>query len=181
MPDRAAPFAATHDSERFDAARAARGDVEAFERLYRRHLPSIHRLAGWLLATRETDDVIQEVFVRAWTKMELFQGRSTFGTWLRRLAVNVIRRHRRRLNRPGHDPEGSGGIETRNSAPLPEGLRIDLENAVATLPDGAREVFVLHDVEGLKHREIASALGIAASTSRVQLHRARMLLRRFLD
>lgn len=163
-------------SEQLDADRAAQGDVEAFERLYRRHLASVHRLASWMLGQEGVEDAIQEVFVRAWTKLDLFQGRSSFGTWLRRLAVNVIVRHRGRLaDRPSLDARKES---TWHSFP---GLRMDLEAAVATLPEGARLVFVLHDVEGFKHCEIAAALGISASGSRAQLHRARTLLRRFLD
>lgn len=161
--------------------RAAGGDIAAFESLYRRHVASVHRLACWMLAGAETEDIIQDVFVRAWTKLKLFNGRAAFGTWLHKLAVNVILRHRERQEAKSSrlgvlsesPPQGA-----RLSSP---GLRMDLEAAIATLPPRARDVFVLHDIEGWKHVEIAEALGISPSTSRAQLHRARMLLRRFLS
>ena len=164
-----------------DATLAAQGDMEAFERLYRSQLAAIHRLASWMLGRAEVDDAIQEIFVRAWTRLDLFRGKSAFGTWLRRLAVNVLVRYRGRVRGRQsrqvclEEAAGQGALSASVS------LRMDLEAALATLPKGARQVFVLHDVEGYKHDEIASALSISPSTSRAQLHRARSLLRRFLN
>lgn len=164
-----------------DVALAVAGDVRAFERLYRKHLPRVHSLVRRMAAGRNTDELTQDVFVRVWHKLGSFRGDSAFGTWLHRLAVNVVierfrsdRARRQRL----HD--GDAVFETI-AAPMRSGdLSMDLETALQKLPDGAREIFVLHDVEGYKHHEIATMLEIAAGTSKAQLHRARMMLRRHL-
>ena len=162
-------------------AAAAAGDVRAFEALYRAHLQKIHSLVRRMTAGRDVDELTQDVFVRAWQKLGTFRGASTFGTWLHRLAVNVvIERFRsdavrqRRL----HDDES---IFDRLPAPQRSGdLAMDFEAAIARLPDGARRIFVLHDVHGYKHHEIATLLGLSPGTSKAQLHRARMILRRYL-
>ena len=162
-------------------AAAAAGDVRAFEALYRAHLPKIHSLVRRMTAGRDVDELTQDVFVRAWQKLGTFRGASTFGTWLHRLAVNVvIERFRsdavrqRRL----HDDES---IFDRLPALQRSGdLAMDFEAAIARLPDGARRIFVLHDVHGYKHHEIATLLGLSPGTSKAQLHRARMMLRRYL-
>jgi RNA polymerase sigma-70 factor (ECF subfamily) len=162
-------------------AAAAAGDVRAFEALYRAHLPKIHSLVRRMTAGRDVDELTQDVFVRAWQKLGTFRGASTFGTWLHRLAVNVvIERFRsdaarqRRL----HD---DGSIFDRLPALQRSGdLAMDFEAAIARLPDGARRIFVLHDVHGYKHHEIATLLGLSPGTSKAQLHRARMMLRRYL-
>ena len=162
-------------------AAAAAGDVRAFEALYRAHLPKIHSLVRRMTAGRDVDELTQDVFVRAWQKLGTFRGASTFGTWLHRLAVNVvIERFRsdavrqRRL----HDDES---IFDRLPALQRSGdLAMDFEAAIARLPDGARRIFVLHDVQGYKHHEIATLLGLSPGTSKAQLHRARMILRRYL-
>jgi RNA polymerase sigma-70 factor (ECF subfamily) len=164
-----------------DVAAAAAGDVRAFEALYQRHLPRVHGLVRRMTAGRDADEVTQDVFVRAWQKLSTFRGASSFGTWLHRLAVNVVIERfrseavvRRRL----YDDER---VFDRLSAPrVSADLAMDFETAIAGLPDGAREIFVLHDVQGYKHREIAVLLEISAGTSKAQLHRARMMLRRVL-
>lgn len=160
-----------------DATLAGRGDAEAFTRLYRRHLPRVERLAAWLLGHDDIDDVIQEVFVRTWQKVSLFRGDSSFTTWLHRLSVNVIVRHRQRERERAAN---STALDALESPRIATDTRIDLEAAVALLPKGAREVFVLHDITGHDHQEIATLLGIAPATSRVQLHRARTALRAHL-
>ena len=167
--------------------RAQGGDDEAFGALYRAHVGRVHalclRLAGDAQAAGE---LTQDVFVRAWEALPSFRGESAFGSWLHRLAMNVFlgkrratgRRERRifttdepaLLERPGAGA-GAGGERGQ------PGTRIDLEQAIAALPAGARAVFVLHDVEGYQHGEIASMTGIAEGTSKAQLFRARRLLR----
>lgn len=167
----------SRDRELDDVGRAARGDAAAFERLYRAHLGRVNALARWLVGPEDAEDAVQEVFIRAWSKLGSFAGQSAFGTWLHRVAVNLLlrRRQKRSRYRERHLPEPAAPepVAVRRD---PE-LRLALEAAVDRLPDRAREVFVLHDVEGYKHQEIAGLLGIDPGTSRSQLHRARMLLR----
>jgi RNA polymerase sigma-70 factor, ECF subfamily len=161
-----------------DAGLAAGGDAHAFERLYRRHVPRIHSLARRMLGDEEADDATQEVFVRVWQKLSLFRGDSAFGTWLHRVAINLMLARRSSL---GTQRERFGGsvtvLELAPSRPARPDLTVDFERAIGSLPRGAREVFVLHDVEGYKHDEIAALLGISSGTSKSQLHRARMALR----
>ncbi|HXG45485.1 MAG TPA: RNA polymerase sigma factor [Gemmatimonadales bacterium] len=167
------------DTDLVDVALAASGDAHAFERLYRRHVNRIHTLVRRMLG-EDADDVTQEIMVRAWQKLGSFRGESAFGTWLHRLAVNQILNHRsargrrRRLfaEKPPADEPGAPG-----AAP---GVAMDFETALLRLPAGARQIFVLHDVEGYRHEEIAGLLGISAGTSKSQLHYARMALRRHL-
>jgi RNA polymerase sigma-70 factor, ECF subfamily len=165
-----------------DAALAAGGDVRAFERLYRTHLPRVHGLVRRMAAGRDTDELTQDVFVRAWQKLKTFRGDSAFGTWLHRLAVNVvIERFRSDAVRRQRLHEGEDIFETLAAPVLRSGdLSMDFEAALQKLPDGARQIFVLHDVEGYKHHEIATLLEISAGTSKAQLHRARMMLRKHL-
>jgi RNA polymerase sigma-70 factor (ECF subfamily) len=164
-----------------DAALAAAGDTEAFERLYRRHSARIHSLARRMIGPEEADDVTQDVFVRAWRKLGLFRGDSQFGTWLYRLAVNVIlgKRGTVATYRDRHDAADVSDLPIAARAARPD-LRMDMEMALQTLPKGARQVFVLHDVEGYTHEEIAEMLDVTAGTSKSQLHRARMTLRQHL-
>ena len=167
--------------ERADAARAASGDTQAFERLYRTHLPRIHGLVRRMTGGIDADDVTQDVFVRAWSKLGSFRGDSSFGTWLYRLAVNVVVERFRTLSakRNQHIAVEPGPGDLAVPPDRPE-TRLDFESALERLPPGAREVFVLHDVEGYKHTEIGGLLGISVGTSKAQLHRARMILRRHL-
>ena len=130
------------------------------------------------------EELTQDVFVRAWEKLTLFRGESSFGTWLHRMTVNLVLNARktegRQRSRYEDDDEGDG-IDALPARPLAPGDRMDLEAAIAKLPKGARRVFVLHDVEGYKHEEIAQMTGVATGTSKAQLHRARRLLREVLD
>jgi RNA polymerase sigma-70 factor, ECF subfamily len=172
----------TAEAEAVDVALAASGDGRAFERLYRNHVARIHSLARRMINPDVADDVTQDIFIRAWQKLASFRGESAFGTWLHRLAVNVILARRTsvaadRLRLAG--PEYV--LEMVPSRPATPDLSMDFEEAVGNLPDGAREVFVLHDVAGYKHHEIAVMLGIVAGTSKSQLHHARMALRRHLE
>jgi RNA polymerase sigma-70 factor (ECF subfamily) len=170
------------DPDAVDATLAASGDAHAFERLYRNHLARIHSLIRRMLSDDEADEVTQDIFVRAWQKLGTFRGESAFGTWLHRLAINVILGRRETLGtRRKRYLEGDTMLElvpARRSAPE---TAMDMEAAIGLLPEGARQVFVLHDIEGYRHEEIADMLGLAAGTSKSQLHRARMALRRHLE
>ena len=163
-------------------ALAAGGDVRAFEELYRAHLPKVHSLVRRMAGGRDTDELTQDVFVRVWQKLGTFRGESSFSTWLHRLAVNVvIERFRTENTRRQRLHDGEAIFETLSGPSQSRDLPMDFEAALEKLPDGAREIFVLHDVEGYKHHEIGSLLGISAGTSKAQLHRARMILRRHLS
>jgi RNA polymerase sigma-70 factor (ECF subfamily) len=169
------------EGDRADVARAASGDVQAYERLYRAHLARVFSLVRRMAGPDEADELTQDVFVRAWQKLHLFRGEAAFGTWIHRVAVNVVlewmrsRRHERFRHR---DPETV--FEMTAGRPVRPDAALDVEAAIERLPAGAREIFVLHDVEGHKHGEIAAMLGISPGTSKAQLHRARLLMRRFL-
>jgi RNA polymerase sigma-70 factor (ECF subfamily) len=162
-------------------AQAAAGDVRAFEQLYRTHLPRVHSLVRRMAGGRDTDELTQDVFVRVWQKLKTFRGDSAFGTWLHRLTVNVlIERFRSEATRRQRLLDGDA-IFDHIAAPLrSRDFSMDFETSLMKLPDGAREIFVLHDIEGYKHHEIATMLEISAGTSKAQLHRARMMLRRHL-
>jgi RNA polymerase sigma-70 factor, ECF subfamily len=177
---RCAPAVSTTDMTD-DVALAAAGDVSAFERVYQAHLPRVHSLVRRMTGGRDTDEVTQDVFVRVWQKLGTFRGDSAFTTWLHRLAVNVvIERFRAETLRRQRIREGDDIFDTIAAPLRSRDLSMDFETALAKLPDGAREIFVLHDVEGHKHHEIASLLDISVGTSKAQLHRARMMLRRHL-
>jgi RNA polymerase sigma-70 factor (ECF subfamily) len=162
-------------------ARAQAGDPDAFEVLYRAHVGRVYALCLRLTGdAQRAEECSQDAFVRAWEGLPAFHGRSAFGTWLHRIAVNAVlaeaRAGRRRLARV--EPRADEALE-RLAAAGDEGApedRLALEAAVAALPAGPRRAFVLHDVEGYRHDEIASLTGLAAGTLRAQLHRARKLL-----
>ena len=164
-----------------DVARAAAGDARAFETIYRTHLPRVHSLVRRMTAGRDADELTQDVFVRLWQKLGTFRGDSSFTTWLHRLAVNVvIERFRTDQVRRARLHDGEDIFEMLAGPAQMRDLGMDFEAALEKLPDGAREIFVLHDVEGYKHHEIATLLEISAGTSKAQLHRARMMLRKHL-
>ncbi len=172
---------AGRDADLEEAERAAAGDTSAFERLYRRHAARVHSLCRRMAGDPDVDDLCQEVFIRAWRKLDQFRGDAAFGTWLYRLAVNVILGRRKtiatyRTRFGGGDP-AELQLATRRA---PHELRIDVEAAIEKLPAGARQVFVLHDIEGYTHEEIGQLLEVTAGTSKSQLHRARMALRQHL-
>ena len=165
-----------------DAGRAAAGDARAFERLYQAHVARIYSLARRMIGPDEAAELTQDVFVRAWQKIGTFRGESAFGTWLHRLAVNVILARRSWLGtRRSRFLDEEGLLDTLPTKAAGTELGIDFESAIGRLPSGARQIFVLHDVEGFKHDEIAALLGVTAGTTKAQLHRARMMLRRHLD
>jgi RNA polymerase sigma-70 factor (ECF subfamily) len=130
------------------------------------------------------DELTQDVFVRAWQKLGTFRGESSFGTWLHRLAVNVIVERFRSLGvaRGRFLADGESALDVAPAPPRSRpDLGMDLQTAIEQLPPGARTIFVLHDVEGYRHEEIAGMLGVSAGTSKSQLHRARQTLRQTLS
>jgi len=131
-----------------------------------------------MVGPEEADELTQDVFVRVWEKLETFRGEAAFGTWIHRVAINVMLARqdarRRERERFGNDDKSA---EAAVSKPRETESRIDFETALEALPPGARRVLVLHDVEGYKHHEIAEMLNINVGTSKSQLHRARMLMR----
>ena len=171
-----------HSGVDSDVALAASGDSSAFERLYRTHVARVHSIARRMLGSHDADEVTQDIFVRTWQKLGQFRGESAFSTWLHRLAINVVIEKRRSFaiqrERMTDDPDA---LDTVTVMPARADLTVDFDAAIEQLPPGAREIFVLHDVEGYKHREIAVLLGIASGTSKRQLHRARMLMRKYLN
>ncbi|MGQ0714980.1 MAG: RNA polymerase sigma factor [Gemmatimonadaceae bacterium] len=180
---REAPLIAAEESAEL-ARRAREGDVAAFERLYRAHSPRVRALCMRLCADHQrAQESAQDAWVRAWERLSTWRGESAFGTWMHRLTVNVVlesfRAERRRLARvtlAEDDEEPDAAMPARDP-----GERIDLERAIGRLPRGARTVFVLHDVEGYQHGEIAAMTGLAEGTLRAQLCRARRLLMEMLD
>jgi RNA polymerase sigma-70 factor (ECF subfamily) len=168
----------------FELVRAAcSGDLGAFERLYRSSVGLVYALC-WRMSgdAARAEELTQDVFVRAWQKLATFRGESAFATWLTRLAVNVVLSERRDRGRrdgrltPVDDLEALAPPTPQS----PPGSALDLERAIAKLPEQARRVFVLHDVQGWGHAEIARATGLAIGTCKSHLHRARALLREVL-
>ena len=183
-----AEAAAAEPDELALVRQAVAGDARAFERLYRLHVDRIFGLCCRLSHgdTARAEQSTQDAFVRAWEKLGSFRGESRFGTWLHRLTVNVVLGEHRLLKRWVTFDDGSAADEDGvqpGVAPHHEdhGTRMDLERAVARLPKGARTVLMLHDVEGYQHDEIARLTGIAVGTSKAQLHRARRLLKEWLQ
>ena len=154
------------------------GDEGAFRQLYRRHTPRLHQLALRLLGGSEADaeDVVQDTWIKAVEKLDTFRWESAFGTWLHAIAVNVSREAVRRRGRR-QETEFPEQMEPAAPAPLERVEAMDLERAIAALPDGYRTVLVLHDVEGFTHEEIAAQLGVAAGTTKSQLFWARRAVR----
>jgi RNA polymerase sigma-70 factor (ECF subfamily) len=164
---------------------AVGGSAAAFERLYRLHVGRIYGLCLRMTGNRETaEDCAQEAFIQAWRNLPRFEARSSFGTWLHRIAVNsVLAQARRRSERTGEEASVDDQVaETLADASLGEGGGgLDLEAAIAALPPGARHVLVLAGIYGYTHEETAAMLGVAVGTCKAQLHRARQLLSRRLD
>jgi RNA polymerase sigma-70 factor (ECF subfamily) len=163
--------------------RARVGDVSAFEELYRATVGRIHALCLRMCGDPHlAEELTQESYIRAWSKLDSFRGESQFTTWLHRVAVNVVLGHLRTAGRRPvlelvEDPaEQAHAVERMNPQ-----ASVDLERAIAKLPQRARTVFVLHDVEGYKHHEIAAMADMAVGTSKAQLSRARGLLRKALS
>ncbi|MBO0723747.1 MAG: RNA polymerase sigma factor [Blastocatellia bacterium] len=172
----------------FDLAQAsARGDLQAFEALYERHHRRIYSLCLRMVANpTEAEDLTQEVFVQLFRKIGSFRGESAFTTWLHRLTVNHVLMHFRkrgvRLEKTTEEGEIGEIQDLQATSENPRFLdRIALEKAISQLPPGYRTVFVLHDIEGFEHTEVADLLGVSVGTSKSQLHKARMRLRELLN
>lgn len=164
--------------------RAREGDARAFEGLYRRLVSRVYGLCLRLTADPSVaEEMTQETFVRVWQKLHLFRGDRPFAPWLLTVATNVVlsdrRKRRRTVDR--EDPIEDAPPPAVRPTSVAAGAGVDLERAIRTLPDGARTVFVLHDVEGFRHEDIAGALGVSVGTTKSQLHRARRMLREVLD
>lgn len=163
-------------------AAARGGDMRAFERLYHAHSGKVMGLCLRMTRRRDVaEDCVQQTFIRAWRNLQAFEGRSAFGTWLHRIAVNEVLSHVR--NRGTRAESNDNAIEDAIAEPREAakehdaGEVMDVERALATLPDGARHVVVLQAVYGYSHEEVAEMLGIAVGTCKAQLHRGRHLLR----
>ncbi|HEV8694525.1 MAG TPA: sigma-70 family RNA polymerase sigma factor [Lysobacter sp.] len=172
--------------ERALVGAASRGEVAAFEALYRRHAGRVHGVIARLVGGQgsRAEDLTQDAFVRAWQALPAFRFESAFSTWLHRLAVNTaLMDLRSRKSRPQDegDEDAFDLLGATDSAGHTTALSMDLERAVASLPPRARAVLVLYDVEGWQHEEIAEQLGMAVGSSKAQLHRARNLLRTRLE
>jgi len=177
----------THHGQDDDlVASAQAGDVKAFESLYRQHRDRVYGLV-WRLCGGDralAEDLLQEAFVRAWQKIGSFRGDSKFSTWLHRLSANVALSDRRiKMRRARFEaPLDEAAERTATGAhDVTSGQRRDLEQAIGRLPERARTVLVLFDIEGYRHAEIAEMTGMAVGSSKAQLHRARKLLREVLD
>jgi RNA polymerase sigma-70 factor (ECF subfamily) len=172
---------ATLDSIR----RAQAGDVDAFQLLYKEHAGRIYALCLRLKAGDTTDatELMQDVFIKAWRRLATFRGDSAFSSWLHRLTVNTMlenaRSDGRRTARVLAMDDTSRLVGAARSSGIE--LKMDMEDAIASLPKGARLAFVLHDVEGYQHQEIADQLSVSVGTVKAQLHRARRLLRERLE
>lgn len=175
-----------HDDEANLVGAARLGDIAAFESLYRANRDRIYGLL-WRICGGDpslAEDLLQESFVRAWQKLDSFRGESRFSTWLHRLSANVALSDRRiRVRRIRHEVVMEEAVE--RTAIGERGVfidkRMDLEKAIAHLPERARTVLVLFDIEGYGHAEIAEMTGMAVGSSKAQLHRARKLVRKELE
>lgn len=172
------------DEESRVVVRARERDVRAFEWLYRLHVGRVYAVCLRMTANvRRAEDLTQRTFVTAWQKLPWFRGDSAFSSWLHRIAINaVLADHRAEQRRTARVFGTEDPTVFESPAPsAPAGTALDLEQAVAALPPQARAVFVLHDVEGWRHEEIAAELGVAVGTTKAQLHRARKLLQEALQ
>jgi len=188
----------THDPDPVEPnliERAKRGDHGAFEQIYRRSVARVYGLCLRLVANPVQAEILtQDVFVRVWQKMDSFRAQGSFSAWLYRVTVNVVvedrraqarrSRHEESLGDETMEPMAAGRGASTGSGAFAAGrmdASIDLERAVAALPHGARQAFVLYDVYGFRHAEIAQLMGgIAPGTVKAQLHRARKLIRGML-
>jgi RNA polymerase sigma-70 factor, ECF subfamily len=185
------PKAAVSPGRAEDAAlvdRCRQGDLAAFEELYRAHAGKLFSVACRMLGNpAAAEDLLQEIFLSAHRKLDGFRGDSALGTWLYRLATNhcldYLRSRAARTNQLTDVLDDEPGLYVAGGRGLAEQTvtKMDLERAMARLPEGCRAAFVLHDVQGLEHREVADVLGIAEGTSKSQVHKARLRLRAMLS
>ncbi len=167
--------------------RAASGDLAAFEMIYERYHRRTYSLCIRMTASQtEAEDLTQEAFIQLFRKVGSFRGESAFSTWLHRLTVNQVLMHfrRRSVKNERTSDDGEMPEQTVKGSADPRRMqfvdRIALKNAIAELPNGYRNVFILHDVEGFEHEEVARIMGISVGTSKSQLHKARLKLRSLL-
>lgn len=189
VSDTIEPFPSTNAEDKavtLDSVRRAQsGAVGAFELIYREHSGRIYALCLRLKAgdSAAATELMQDVFIKAWRRLATFRGDCAFSSWLHRLAVNTMLENARSDGRrearviPMEDTSRLAGAARSSGVDL----RMDMESAIATLPKGARLAFVLHDVEGYQHQEIAEQLSVSVGTVKAQLHRARRLLRERLE
>jgi RNA polymerase sigma-70 factor, ECF subfamily len=170
------------------AKRCRNGDADAFEELYRQYAGRLFSLTSRMAASpQEAEDLLQEVFLHAYRKLGSFRGDSSLGTWLYRLGMNQCLDHLRgrhaKMNQTTDSLDDDAAEEPASpmSATPIAVNRIDLERAIGKLPAGCRAAFLLHDVEGFEHREVATILGVSEGTSKSQVHKARMKLRAMLN
>ena len=170
------------------AQSATKGNMFAFEELYNRHHRRVYSLCLRMLQnTHEAEDLTQEVFIQLYRKIGSFRGDSAFTTWLHRMTVNQVLMHfrKRTVKFEKTTEEGETPIQivngTENQAKMPIVDKIAIDSAIALLPDGYKKVFVLHDVEGYEHEEVARILGCSVGTSKSQLHKARLKMRKLLQ
>ena len=162
--------------------RAKAGEVSAFEMLYRQNVNKVYSLCYRMTVNKAiAEELTQEAFVRLWQKLHLFNGTSAFTTWLHRLVTNLVISEMRRKNLLDSLDDFDSLLNQHVHNQAETAVSMDLEAAIVQLPAGARQVFVLHDVEGYKHAEIADMLAIAEGTSKTQLHRSRKLLREWMQ
>ena len=166
---------------------AAAGNLAAFELLYERYHRRTYSLCLRMTSSQtESEDLTQEVFIQLFRKIGSFRGESAFSTWLHRLTVNQVLMHFRRRSVKNEKTSEDGEMPeqivpgTENQARMPVLDRIALKNAIEQLPPGYKNAFILHDVEGFEHEEVARILGISVGTSKSQLHKARLKLRGLL-
>ena len=171
--------------------RAKQGDADAFQALYEKHKRRVYSLCLRMTAnTAEAEDLTQEAFLQLFRKIATFRGESAFSTWLHRLSVNVVLMHLRKKGLPVVSLEETAQSGEEDSPKKDFGAedlalagsidRLQLQKAVDDLPRGYRTIFVLHDVEGFEHNEIAEIVGCSIGNSKSQLHKARMKLRDLL-
>jgi RNA polymerase sigma-70 factor, ECF subfamily len=179
----------TSSSNDFALAQSAtKGNMPAFEELYNRHHRRVYSLCLRMLQnTAEAEDLTQEVFIQLYRKIGSFRGDSAFTTWLHRMTVNQVLMHfrKRTVKFEKTTEEGETPVQivigTENQSRMPIVDKIALESAIAQLPNGYKNVFVLHDVEGYEHEEVARILGCSVGTSKSQLHKARLKMRKLLQ
>lgn len=170
-----------------DAQLAATGDMDAFENVYRRYHNRVYTLCFRMIRNKtQAEDLTQEVFIQLFRKINTFRGDSSFTTWLHRLTVNQVLMHLRRPNVKSEQTTEDGTLPlrmvsgTENPRKMALIDRISLDHAISQLSPGYRVVFILHDVEGYEHIQISRMLGCAVGTSKSQLHKARLKLRKLL-
>lgn len=183
-----APLSPARAADKALVERCRSGDLSAFEEIYKAHAGKLFSVACRMLGNRaDAEDLLQDIFLSAHRKLDGFRGEAALGTWLYRLAANhcldYLRSRASRTEQVTDTLDDEAGLFAAGSRGLAEQTvsKMDLERALARLPEGCRAAFVLHDVQGLEHKEVAEVLGIAEGTSKSQVHKARLRLRAMLS